>query len=131
MPHVFVKERHVQRGEHGVSRCKLPPWIRQEENRKGEEKEEPLRFHTTWLTRLLGQERRDAERSSHAAHVRRGSRKSGTRVSRLWSINALGSNVTVARGAIYTYACASVRACVFVILIKSRCAFVIARNFKR
>lgn len=38
-----------------MPRCKLPPrGYDKRRIEKGREKEEPLRFHTTWLTRFLG-----------------------------------------------------------------------------
>lgn len=54
--------------EKGAPPCKLPPWKRQRQ--KGAR----CRFHTTWLTRLLGGEREG--RDEIESRERRGSRKS-------------------------------------------------------
>lgn len=74
-----------------------------DKGRKGNEG--PLRFHTTWLTRLLGR----GEGGTRRDRVARGSRKSGPRVSRLWGISALRSIIRTRR-----HPCGRVRTCVCV-----------------
>lgn len=74
-PVVCVKGGTMHEGTGACPPCKLPPWKRQRQ--KGNEG--PLRFHTTWLTRLLGRGKGGTRRD----RVARATRKSevGPRVS--------------------------------------------------